>query len=222
MSVDLQDEDILLRLADTEDSFTERKTVNDLGDCLKTAVAFANSTPIDYPSILFVGVRDNGEIEGVVDPEKIQKSVSAKVANAYPTIYHASRVLVRDGKTFLAFIIPGSPGRPHFAGAAYVRETNKSVQASEPQFDRLIAERSSKAYEILKWRGMVVSKVTFNARISSSTYQAPVVVRDCNQFYVTLANANEPKGTPHSVPLTAIELNYDHNLKCLELRCQSH
>lgn len=220
--MDLQDEDILLRLADTEDSFTERKTINDLGDCLKTAVAFANSTPIDYPAILFVGVRDDGEIEGVPDPEKIQKNVSSKVAKAYPTIYHASRVLVRDGKTFLAFIIPGSPSRPHFAGAAYIRDTNKSLPASATQFDRLLAERNSKAYEILKWRGMVVSKVTFNTRISTSTYQSPVVVRDCNQFYVTLANANEPKGTAHSVPLTAIELNYDHNLKCLELRCQAH
>lgn len=106
--MDLKDEDILLRLTDLEDSFTERKTVNDLSDCLKTAVAFANSTPIDYPAIMFVGVRDTGEVEHIVNPENIQKTVSAKTANAYPTIYHASRVLVRDGKTLLAFIIPGS------------------------------------------------------------------------------------------------------------------
>ena len=98
-SVDLTDEDILLRLTDIEDSFTERKTVNDLGDCLKTAVAFANSTPIDYPAIMFVGVRDNGEVEGIADAAKIQNSVSTKIANTYPTIYHAARVLVRDGKT---------------------------------------------------------------------------------------------------------------------------
>ena len=208
MPMDLTDADILIRLTDLEDSFTERKTVNDLGDCLKTAVAFANSTPIDYPAILFVGVRNNGEVEGIPNPEKIQNSVSEKIAAAYPTIYHATRVLARDGKTFLAVVIPGSPSRPHFAGPSYVRDDNKSVLASRDQFDHLIAERNSKAYEILKWRGKIVTKRIVQTANRNATYESPVVIVDCNQFYVRLANPSAPSEC-HSIPLRLIEIGYD-------------
>jgi predicted HTH transcriptional regulator len=56
-TVELTDQDILVRLAAFEDSFVERKTTNDIGDCLKTVVAFANTAPVGYPAILFVGIR---------------------------------------------------------------------------------------------------------------------------------------------------------------------
>jgi predicted HTH transcriptional regulator len=46
-----------------EDHFVERKTAKDEKDRLKTVVAFANSAPFGYPSILFIGVKNSGEIE---------------------------------------------------------------------------------------------------------------------------------------------------------------
>jgi len=35
---------------------------------------------------MFVGVKDSGEIAGVTNPNDIQKSVSEKIADAYPPI----------------------------------------------------------------------------------------------------------------------------------------
>lgn len=123
--IELTDEDILPRLKNFEDSFVERKTKSDLGDCLKTAVAFANTVPLGYPAILFAGVKDNGEPEDGLNLENIQRTVSEKIANAYPPIYYLTRVLQSEGRQFLAVIIPGSETRPHFAGHAYVREGPK-------------------------------------------------------------------------------------------------
>lgn len=37
--------------------------VKDDKDWKKTAVAFANSVPVGLPAVLYIGVRDNGEIE---------------------------------------------------------------------------------------------------------------------------------------------------------------
>jgi hypothetical protein len=42
----LTDEEIFFRFGDEEDSFVERKSRNDVNDSLKTAVAFANTSPI--------------------------------------------------------------------------------------------------------------------------------------------------------------------------------
>lgn len=219
-AVELTDADILLRLADVEDAFTERKTVNDLNDCLKTVVAFANSTPVGYPAILFVGVRDGGEVEGIIDPDKLQRSVSSKIANVYPPIYTTTRVLEKDGKKFLAAIIPGSEDRPHFAGQAYVRDGSKSVVASDEQFERLIAERNSKTYEILKWRGKQITLNQAGHAHALPGYRNRMTVVDCNEFYVTLRDPNPPLGLS-SYPLRIIELNYDHEDDRLELRLRT-
>jgi hypothetical protein len=50
--IDLSDAD-LSRLTTFEDAFVERKSPGETRDLLKTAVAFANSTPVGYPAILF-------------------------------------------------------------------------------------------------------------------------------------------------------------------------
>jgi predicted HTH transcriptional regulator len=61
--VELSDADLLSKLKNCEDAFVERKTAADNKDWLKTVVAFANSTPIGYPAVLFIGVKDEGTIE---------------------------------------------------------------------------------------------------------------------------------------------------------------
>src|ERR1700733_2030489 len=157
MNVALSDKDILSRLTNLEDSFVERKTEGDSADWLKTVVAFANSLPHGYPAILFIGVRNDGSIQGLENPDSVQKSLSQKLAQAYPIPYCLTKVLEKDGKNFLAVVVPGSEFRPHFAGASFVRDGSQTIRASEQQFALMIAQRNSVAYEILKWRGKSVS-----------------------------------------------------------------
>jgi len=223
--IEITDRDLLLQLTNKEDGFVERKTVSDLGDSLKTVVAFANTVPIGHSAVLFVGVRDDGEPEGTIsDLDKIQQRLSKRIADAYPTIYVTTRVLNKDGKQFLAVIVPGSTGRPHFAGQAYIRDGAKSVVASDAQFDRLVAERSAKTYEILKSKGKVVTftqplreyMLTGSTQWTQSKH-IEAIVCDCNSHYVILANAHQ--GNQYvSYPLGIIELNYDTHHKRLELR----
>lgn len=223
--INLTDQDILLRLAAFEDAFVERKTANDSRDWLKTVVAFANTAPVGMPAILFIGVRDNGEIEGNANLDSLQKTLSEKLALAYPPIYYLPKVLQHDGKQFLAVIVPGSPERPHFAGPAYIRDGSQSVPSSAKQFDLLIAERSSKVREILKWKNKAVTfrlsaqknmQVVMALGTSGGGTLAGTVV-DCNQFYLTVESIFE-KNSLISFPVNAIDINFDHHEHRLELR----
>lgn len=219
--IELTDQDILLSLSRFEDGFVERKTLNDLGDCLKTVVAFANTAPIGAPALMLVGVRNNGEVEGTGDLDKIQQRVSAKIADAYPPIYYTMKVLDKDGKRFLAVIVPGSDKRPHFAGQAYIRNGSKSESASEDQFQRLIAQRNSKSYELLKWRGKSISTWTptrTGAAYNPSTgYAGEAIVVDSNQFYVTLRHGHLP-GSTVTYPLDTFNLGFDHANNRLQIQ----
>lgn len=223
--INLTDQDILLRLSAFEDAFVERKTASDSKDWLKTAVAFANTTPVGDPAILFIGVRNNGEIEANANLDSLQWTLSDKLALAYPEIYYLPKVLQKDGKQFLAVIIPGSADRPHFAGPAYVRDGSQSVVSSAKQFEVLLAERSSKVREILKWKGKVVtfrSSMTRNLQIvhtlgTTAGGTLAGTITDCNQFYVTVESVTR-KNQVISFPLREIEINFDHYEHRLELR----
>jgi hypothetical protein len=221
--IELRDEEILLRLTNFEDAFVERKSTGDMRDLLKTAVAFANSTPIGYPAILFYGVTDKGVPEGKANLDSLQKTISDKLSDAYPPIFYLSKVLQQDDKQFLAILIPGSEDRPHFAGQSYIRDGSQSKEASGRQFEQLIAERNSKTREILKWRQKEIS-VYF--RPSESTLilaqfvgsRAERTVIDCNQFYVTLEKLVENEHAFESFPLADLEIGFDNNANRLELR----
>jgi Putative DNA-binding domain len=224
--MNLTDKDILLKLNAFEDAFVERKTANDSKDWLKTVVAFANSTPVGNPAILFIGVRNDGVIEGNINLDSLQRTLSDKLAAAYPPIYSLSRVLEHDGKQFLAVIVPGSEERPHFAGPAYVREGSKTVASSAEQFDVLVAERNSKVREILKWRNKVVTvrtstknmRVAYVLGTTAGGALAGTVI-DCNQFYLTLRSlTRESQENVISFPLREVEINFDHREGRLELR----
>jgi predicted HTH transcriptional regulator len=220
MNIDLSDENIVLRLSNLEDSFVERKTEGDSADWLKTVVAFANSLPYGYPAILFIGVKNDGSIQGLENPDSVQKSLSQKLAQAYPIPYCLTKVLEKEGKKFLAVVVPGSEHRPHFAGAAYVRDGSQTVRASEQQFAILIAQRSSVAYEISKWRGKLVSiwhpgkiGVTYHP---TTGYKAEGMISDCNQFFVTLEGS--AFSSKVSFGLDAFDIGFDDARNRLELR----
>jgi Putative DNA-binding domain len=224
----LTNEEILLKLGQQEDSFVERKSVNDLNDCLKTAVAFANSTPIGFPAIMFVGVRNNGDIESIPDLDKLQWSISEKISKAYPTIYTETRILEKDDKKFLAILVPGSPERPHFAGQSFVRDGTKSVVASESQFNALVTQRNNKAYEILKWKGkyITITRVPRERLLQGSTVpQHNEVwkgkVLDCNLFYVSLEAFQKHGTLALSIPLRLVDVNFDPKNDWLSIEYES-
>lgn len=217
----LKDEELLLRLRNTEDAFVERKIFSDSSDWLKTTVAFANSTPIGYPAVLFIGVKNDGTPEGKDENvESIMRSFGQRVSKAYPEIYYFPRTLAVEGKEVLAIVIPGSEARPHFSGPSYVRVGSESRKASEGQFNRLLTSRNSKAREILKWRGKLVTVDNMNvasqvSRVGSVGSRERLSVVDCNQFYATLEN--ETAVSRKSIPLGRIELSYDEKNDCLKL-----
>ena len=199
--IDLTDQDILTRLANFEDHFVERKSAGDHKDWLKTAVAFANSVPIGYPAILFVGVKDKGEIEGKANLDTLQQSFSKVLNDAYPPIYYTSKVLSRDGKQGLAIIIPGSPLRPHFAGHSFVRIGSETKKASEEQFSNLILERGSKARALLE---MIGKQITWEM-IGGQRGNAQATMLACNQFFITVDGGTYKR----CFPLEWVRISFD-------------
>lgn len=216
----LSDADILARLTNTEDSTVERKTASDYRDCLKTAVGFSNSLPVDDPGIIFVGVGNDGTPQNNLNLDSLQRDVSKELAKIYPPILPQMKVMKdSSGKEFLAVIVRGSGNRPHFAGPSYVRDGSQTVEASEEQFDRMIAERNSKAREMLKWRGKTVtlwSPDSSKSRHPGGGSRGTLIVVDCNQFYVTTQSSKSD--TKQSFSLADIDLGFDYQNSRLELR----
>ena len=128
ITVDLNDADLLARMRNFEDHMVERKTIKDESDWKRAAVSFANSVPVGLPAVLYIGVRDNGEIETPQrNLEEVAKKFNKHMEKVYPRVAYVPKVISSDGRQALAVIIPGSDSRPHFAGLAYVRRGPESV-----------------------------------------------------------------------------------------------
>lgn len=214
MAVTLTDADLLRSLTNFEDNFVERKTNKDTDGWLKTAVAFANSLPIRYPGVLFVGVDNAGNPQSNGDVERLQKEISNQISRAYPPIYHLPRVLETAGQPFVCVIIPGSPERPHFSGKSYMRIGPQTCEASAEQFDSLVAQRSSLVHELMKYRGKEVQVMILLPNQPPARNSGTLA--DCNAFYVTIREA-APVAL-HSYPLNQIQLSYDHGADKLEVQ----
>jgi hypothetical protein len=205
--IQVTDEELFLRLQGTEDNFVERKRFSDDRQWNRTAVAFANSCPIDFPGILFIGVYDNGMIERSKDPvnlDSLQKTLAQRIADAWPPIYFLPKVLHRDGVEFLAVLIPGSPLRPHFAGHSYVRIGSETRKASEEQFNALIVQRNSKAREIQQMIGELISWEMIG-KTGNTLGSAQGKVVECNQFYMTVDGGTYKR----SFPLEWVVISFD-------------
>ncbi len=215
ITIDLNEADLLARMKNFEDHLVERKTIKDEKDWKKTAVAFANSVPVGLPAVLFIGVRDSGEIETPQkDLDEAQKKFNVQMERVYPRIAYVPKIINDNGQQALAVVIPGSELRPHFAGLAYVRLGSETRNASEQQFDELVSQRNSKAARILRWKGQ---KITVFVRSEDSEVPWPksTTLEDCDQFYVTIqAVSHEPAS---SFPLSRVEINFDNLRKTLQL-----
>jgi hypothetical protein len=215
VTVELNESDLLSRMRNFEDHLVERKTVKDENKWKRAAVSFANSAPVGVPAVLYLGVRDGGEIETPQpDLEEVGKKFNRHMEKVYPRIAYVPKVINDNGRQALAVIIPGSELRPHFAGLAYVRKGPESVDASEDQFSELIAQRSSKTALLLQSKGKSVT-VFIRTGDSEIPWPTSTVLVACNQFYVTLKRLDhEP---PHSFPLSRVEINFDNLRNTLQL-----
>src|SRR6516165_8527109 len=123
-------QDLLARMKRFEDNFVERKPLGDRKDWLKTAVAFANSTPDGKYAIMYLGVTERGEIQEHDDNlDTVQKTLRKEIEKAYPTIEYICLVIEENGRLALAVVFPQSNKQPHFAGPAYVRIGSESIPA---------------------------------------------------------------------------------------------
>jgi len=153
-------EELLRRLKDKEDNFTERKvegTANS-AEIRRAIVAFANSVPEGRSAILFIGVADDGTPMGVSNTESIQKKIrEVAEKDCYPSVRYQCEVLDVDGNSVLAVVVPASSDRPHFSGPAFVRRGAESVVASAEMYEELIASRNTKAGKILRNKGQLIT-----------------------------------------------------------------
>jgi hypothetical protein len=220
ISESLTEEALILRLRSTEHDFVERKSRSDKGAWLQTAIAFANSAPIGWPAILFVGVDDDGNPQQNTDRlEDLEKSVSGILDQAYPAIYrHIVPLHLSDGAC-LAVVIPGSEVRPHFAGKSYVRDGPQTKEASERQYELLIAERQSKVREILRWKNRPVW-VDERQRMPDGNFAPSLTAStlvDCNQFYVTTKPDRPFHARQSTFPLRRVDLSLRNDMLVIEV-----
>lgn len=212
------DTELLARLDNHEDSFTERKSEGiKAEETRKTVVAFANSLPHNRTAVLFIGVNDQGVIVGVENTDSFQKKINEHLKDCYPEIPYRQVVLERDGKHIVAVEVSHSKERPHFAGAAYIRNGSQSVKASSKIYDELIATRNSDSYEILKWKNKLVSVQTIDKKLGVTVPSAnpgaqhrkvyECKITDCDAHTVSLHDL--ARGVDCHEPLANIILSKD-------------
>jgi predicted HTH transcriptional regulator len=137
-----------------ESSLIERKPDNFKDrEARKVVVAFANSTPEGQEAVLFIGLHDKtGDVIGVANPDELQRKYGRALAECYPSITYRMHTLAFDGKIVVAIVVPSSSRKPHFAGAAYVRNGSQSILASDELYQELILSRTDKTRELLKFK----------------------------------------------------------------------
>jgi Putative DNA-binding domain len=209
MAVNVSERELLARMRNFEDHFVERKTSSDLKDCLKTIVAFANSTPIDSYSILFIGVRNSGEIEPPkTDFDKLQRAMNERIAKIQPRIEYLQRIVSEGGRQALAVVIPYSSKRPHYSGPAFVRRGSESLQASSDELEQMIQSRNPKVAHILAHKGehvYVVNSLRTPHGPSESYWGGTPHIYDCNGDFITIGNGAEARDR-QTFPLSQIDI----------------
>jgi predicted HTH transcriptional regulator len=136
-----------------EDSLKEKKTESDLKDVLKTLVAFANSVAPGDTATLFIGEKDDGNVQGVTNADNIQKKVKETADKIYPEIYYKTTVYDRDGKHCVRVDVKHNGLAPHFGDAAWVRRGSVTIRATEALYQQMVELRISKVTALTKWRG---------------------------------------------------------------------
>lgn len=211
------DDEILRRLPDTEDHFTERKEAAHERKIRKAIVSFANSVIPEKPGIIYVGVTDRGVIKGLENPDKAQLDISSWAASCFPPIPVISRAIAIDGRTVVAVVVLASDAKPHFGMEGYKRLGCESLPLSVAEVDEWLSYRNSKVRFILEWKGKLVSfqKIKQGMHAVYGPDSGEYKLLDCNPHYVTLESvAYQQKVTE---PLSRIEFKMDDAKDRLQL-----
>lgn len=192
--------DLLARLADPEDNFTERKPEGATGsEFRKTIVAFANSVPTGRIAVLFIGIDDDGGCSGVENTDKLQQTIRRICeVECYPPIRFSCEVVVAEKKAIVAVVVPSSINGPHFAGPAFVRRGSESVVASQVVFNDLVARRVDKCPSILDHMDQVWTVTAVGKRIGDTKPVGDPRYRESKECRVVQC-------TPHYVRLQTID-----------------
>jgi hypothetical protein len=190
-------------LSSSEGGLIERKEgMPNARELRKTLVAFANSVLEGQLAIIFLGIKDTGEICGVDKIDGAQKNIrDVADKECYPPIKLSMVTVPSNGKEVLAVIIPPSRERPHFAGHSFVRRGSECVSASREMLDEMIATRNDKTRRIAEFKD---KKVILRLKSKSGFfYDLECLVRSCDAHSVTLGD-NE--GVQHTFSLSGIEI----------------
>lgn len=208
---------LIARLKNHEDNFVERKPEGvNASEIRQTLVAFANSVPVGTTAVLFVGVHNDGRLQGVENPDKLQKTVREQCERVcYPPVTFTTAVLDVEGKAIVAVVIQPSQNRPHFAGPAFVRRGSESVAASPELFEELILSRSDKVTAILQMRNALISviciqhKLGSTEQIADSRYRthSECVVETCTAHTVRLRDVGSDRHVTE--PIESVTVSYD-------------
>ena len=211
--------DLLERLHDSEDNFVERKPDGVNGqDIRKAIVGFANSVPESRTAVLFIGVRDDGTVQGVSNSDSLQKTVRRICEQqCYPPIQFSTEVIRIEEKQALAIVVPFSQSRPHFAGAAFVRRGSETVEASEEQYEKLILSKIDKCREILKWHGEKVTVIARGKELGSTKRLSDpkhrtsreCVILECTAHHLRLQDSRTEE--KFAEPMENVTISHDEN-----------
>jgi hypothetical protein len=207
-----------------EDNLLERKVESDLKDLLKSLVAFANSVKPGHTAVILIGEEDNGNAQGVQNPDHIQNKVRTECEKIYPDILWKSLVYEKDGKYCVRVEIEYSGNTPHFGGPAWIRKGSSTIKASEEVFQKLIDLRNDDVLELSKWLNKAVSIRADQSDVPASRIDTVVGgktmlrfthpwhyidearIIDVNKYWVTFSLNN---GNHMSESLSKLTLSFD-------------
>jgi len=208
---DFTEEELLIRLRNFEDQFVERKTFNDYRDWLRAVVSFANSAPINFPCVLFIGARDNGELEGGnTNLDKMQAKLNDQLKNTFPRVPYFLKIISIETRQALAVIVPGSASRPHFSGPAFVRHGGHTNEMTYEEYRESLAYQNSKAARILDYKGKQVTVINVN-NTNRTQWSVATKIDSCNQHYVTFSPLSSSLTKDKlSFSLDRVQLSFDN------------
>jgi hypothetical protein len=193
----------------------------------QTVVAFANTVSEPDEAVLFIGVRDDGQIGGCGDPDSVQKTVRDVCDNqCYPAVRYRVEILP-EHRNVVAVIIPPSANPPHFSGVSYVRRGSESVAATAEVFDELVHSRNSKVARLLAFKRQhtifrvigLGHRLGETRRVSDTNYREAMEqckVAECDAHYVRFQRIDGDQRR-FSEPLENITISYNEEKWCPEI-----
>lgn len=221
-----------------EDNLLERKVESDLKDLLKTLVAFSNSVKPGHVAQILIGEKDDGTVQGVTNPDKLQKSIRRECDKIYPPILWRSKIYEKDDKYCVRVEIEYSGETPHFGGPAWIRKGSESIIATDDIFQRLIDLRSGVVFELSKWLTKEVTvhgdtsdipdhavdeihmygnQIVKNAIHRSWNYEESAKIVFVNNHWVTFERIRDGEVEKVSEPINKISLSYDDEKDLLKV-----